>query len=57
MYETDNQCGDDGAKAIAEALKKNTTLDQLELERKYHTLSLPNSLMTLDLIPHACVRL
>ena len=38
-YETDNKIGDDGAKAIAEALKENTTLAGLDLGGKYHTHS------------------
>ena len=39
VYETDNKIGDDGAKAIAEALKKNTALEELVLRSKYHTQS------------------
>ena len=39
MYETDNDIGADGAKAIAEALKENTTLKRLDLLRKYRTHS------------------
>ena len=39
VYETENKIGDDGAKAIAEALKKNTTLKLLDLSGKYHTHS------------------
>ena len=57
VYETDNKIGDEGAKAIAEALKCNTMLKKLYLSSKYHTHSLPHSLMILDLIlHHGCVR-
>ena len=57
MYETENEIGHDGAKAIAEALKTNTTLTDLDLQCKYHTQTLSHSLMTLDLISHhVCVR-
>ncbi len=37
VYETGNEIGEDGAEAIAEALKENTTLKELELQGKYHT--------------------
>ena len=57
MYETGNEIGDDGAKAIAEALKENKALADLRLGCKYHKHSLSFSLMTLDLISHhLCVR-
>ncbi len=39
MYETDTDIGDDGAKAIAEALKMNKALTTLDLRSKYHTHS------------------
>jgi hypothetical protein len=39
VYETDNKIGNDGAKAIAEALKENKTLMYLDLSCKYHTHS------------------
>ena len=39
LYETVNKIGDKGAKAIAEALKKNTTLEELLLHSKYRTHS------------------
>ena len=39
MYEPGEEIGDDDAKAIAEALKKNTTLEELALRGKYHTHS------------------
>ena len=39
VYETVNKIGDKGANAIAEALKKNTTLEELLLHSKYHTHS------------------
>ena len=44
MYETGNKIGDYGAKAIAEALKKNMTLTVLSLSGKYHTQSFSFSL-------------
>ena len=37
VYEPGEEIGDDDAKAIAEALKKNTTLTWLYLGGKYHT--------------------
>ena len=37
VYETGNEIGDNGVEAIAEALKKNTTLADLRLYGKYHT--------------------
>ena len=40
VYETVNKIGDKGANAIAEALKKNTTLTWLGLGSKYHTHTL-----------------
>ncbi len=39
VYESGMEIGDDDAKAIAEALKKNTTLAILDLNSKYHTYS------------------
>ena len=42
LYETGNKIGNDGAKAIAEALKTNKTLTTLDLESTYHT---PSSLI------------
>ena len=39
MYETVNEIGDDGAEAIAEALKENTTLEELWLQSKQQTHS------------------
>ena len=39
VYEPGEEIGDDGAKAIAEALKKNTTLKELRFYSKYHTHS------------------
>ena len=56
LYETDNKIGDDGANAIAEALKTNNTLTGLYLYSKYHTpSSLILSWLSIRLSHHACV--
>ena len=37
VYEPGEEIGDDDAKAIAQVLRTNTTLTQLDLRCKYHT--------------------